>query len=67
MNARIERVVNSKNLVARIMLNEALDQKIRALEALKGKMINSGNSGEFLESLEWLEGFGTKDRGSCED
>jgi hypothetical protein len=67
MNARIERVVNSKNLVARIMLNEALDQKIRALEALKGKMINSGNSGEFLESLEWLEGFGTEDRGSCED
>jgi hypothetical protein len=67
MNARIERVVNSKNLVARIMLNEALDQKIRALEALKGKMINSGNSGEFLESLEWLEGLGTEDRGSCED
>jgi hypothetical protein len=67
MNARIEGVVNSKNLVARIMLNEALDQKIRALEALKGKMINSGNSGEFLESLEWLEGLGTKERGSCED
>jgi hypothetical protein len=67
MNARIERVVNSKNLVARIMLNKALDQKIRALEALKGKMINSGSSGEFLESLEWLEGLGTKDRGSCED
>jgi hypothetical protein len=33
--------------------------------SLKGKMVILGDSGEFLESLEWLEGVGTKDRGSC--
>jgi hypothetical protein len=39
MNARIERVMNSENLGARIMKNEALDHKI--LEACKGKMVFS--------------------------
>jgi hypothetical protein len=32
---------------------------------LKGKMVISRDSGEFLESLEWLEGLGAKDQGSC--
>jgi hypothetical protein len=35
------------------------------LEALKGKMVISGDYGKWLESLEWLEGLGAKDRGSC--
>jgi hypothetical protein len=65
MIARIERAVNSKNLGAGIMWNRDLDQKIWALEALKGKMVISRDSGEFLESLEWLEGLGKKYRGSC--
>jgi hypothetical protein len=37
MNARIERAVNSENLGARITENGALDQKIWALEAFRGK------------------------------
>jgi hypothetical protein len=65
MNTRIKREVNSKNMGIRIMQNGALDQKIWALEALKGKIVNSGDSREFLESLEWLEGLDTKDMGSC--
>jgi hypothetical protein len=36
------------------------------LEALKGKMVISGDYVEFLESLEWLQGLGGNDRGSCE-
>jgi hypothetical protein len=64
MNARIERAVNSKNLGTRIMRNGALDQKIWDLEALKVKMVISGDSGKFLKSLECLEGLGTKNRGS---
>jgi hypothetical protein len=39
MNAIIERSVNSENLGARITENGALDQKIWALEVLKGKMV----------------------------
>jgi hypothetical protein len=39
MNAIIERAVNSENLGARITENGALDQKIWALEVLKGKMV----------------------------
>jgi hypothetical protein len=31
-----------------------------------GKMVFLGSSGAILEFLEWLEGLGTKDRGSCE-
>jgi hypothetical protein len=37
-----------------------------ALEAFGGKMVFSGGSGVILEFLKWLEGFGAKDRGSCE-
>jgi hypothetical protein len=66
MNARIERVMNSENLGAKIMGNGGLDQKIWALIVLKGKMVISGHSGEFLESLEWLESPGAKNRGSYE-
>jgi hypothetical protein len=43
-----------------------LDQNIWALEALKGKMVISRDYVEFLESLEWLQGRGGNDRGSCE-
>jgi predicted amidohydrolase len=51
MNAKIERAMNSENLDVRLMRNRALDQKIWALEASRGK--NSlfrrfwGNSGIF--------------------
>jgi hypothetical protein len=65
-NARIERAVNSENLGARIMRNGALDKKIWALEAFKGKTVFSGGYGPILEFLEWLDGLGAKNRGSCE-
>jgi hypothetical protein len=64
MNARMERTMNSDNLGARIMGNGALDQKIWALEAFRGKTAFSGDSGVILEFLEWLEDLNTKDRGS---
>jgi hypothetical protein len=48
------------------MRNGALDQKVWALEALKGKIVFSGGSGVICGILEWLELFGAKDRGSCE-
>jgi hypothetical protein len=66
MNARIEREMNSENLGARIKRNRALDQKIWALEACRGKTVFSRGSGVILEFLELLEGLGAKDRGSCE-
>jgi hypothetical protein len=66
MNARTERVMNSKNLGARIMRNGALDQKIWALEAYMGKMVFLGGSGLILEFLEWLEGLGAKDKALAE-
>jgi hypothetical protein len=66
MNARIETVMNSENLGARIMENGAWNQKIWALEAFRGKTVFSGGSRVILEFLEWLEGLDTKDRGSCE-
>jgi hypothetical protein len=53
--------MNSKNLGARIRRNEALDQKIWALEDYRGKMVFSGGSMAFLRFLEWLEGLGTND------
>jgi hypothetical protein len=68
MNERIERVVNSENLCARITENRALDQKIwalGALEAFRGKMVFLGVFWGNSRILEWLEGHGTKDRGSC--
>jgi hypothetical protein len=65
MNAIIERAMNSKNLGAGITRNGALDQKIWFLEAFRGKTVFSGGSGATLIFLEWLEGLGTKDRGSC--
>jgi hypothetical protein len=39
MNARMERAMNSKNLGTRIMESVALDQKIWALEVIRGKTI----------------------------
>jgi hypothetical protein len=66
MNARIERAMNSKNFGARITKNGALDQKLRALEVIRGKMTISGCFGGISRILEWLEGLGAKDRGSCE-
>jgi hypothetical protein len=47
------------------MKNGALDQKICALEAFWGKTVFLGGSRVFLEFMEWLEGLGAKDRGSC--
>jgi hypothetical protein len=64
MNARIERVMNSENLGVRTTENRALDHKIRALEACRGKIVFSRGSGVILGFLEWLEGFGGKDMGS---
>jgi hypothetical protein len=36
-----------------------------ALEAFRGKTVFLGDSGAILEFLEWLEGLGAKDKGSC--
>jgi hypothetical protein len=66
MNAGMERVMNSKNLGARIMGNRVLDQKIWDFEVLGGKTVFSGGSGAILEFLEWLDSLGPKDRGSHE-
>jgi hypothetical protein len=55
-----------KNLGTRITENGALDQKIWALEAFRGKMVFSGVFWGFSWIFEWLEGLGTKYRGSCE-
>jgi hypothetical protein len=52
MNARIERVMNSRNLGARIMENRALDKMIWAFEAFNGKTVFSRGSGQILEFLE---------------
>jgi hypothetical protein len=65
MNTRIERAMNSENLGTRITENGALDQKIWGLEAFGGGMVFSRGSGVIMDFLEWLEGFGAKDRGSC--
>jgi hypothetical protein len=65
MNERIERAMNSENLGAGITENGNLDHRILALEACRGKMVFSGGFGLILGFLEWLEGFGAKDRGSC--
>jgi hypothetical protein len=45
--------------------NIALNQKIWALEAFRGKTVFLGGSQEFWNFFEWLEGFDAKDRGSC--
>jgi hypothetical protein len=60
----MERAMNSENLGAIIKENEALDKKIWALEAYRGKTVILGGSRVILEFLEWLEGFGANDRGS---
>jgi hypothetical protein len=54
MNAGMERAINSENLGARIMGNGALDQKIWALEVMRGKMVISEGSGGIAGILEWL-------------
>jgi hypothetical protein len=58
--------MNSENLGARITENGAWNQKIWSLETFRGKTDFSGDSGVILEFFDWLEGLGTKDRGSCE-
>jgi hypothetical protein len=55
MNAWIEIVMNSENLGARIRENGALDQKIWALEAFRGKMVFLGGFGAILEFF-WVVG-----------
>jgi hypothetical protein len=40
--------MNSKNLGARIMENEAVDRKVWALEAFKGKTVFSGGVWGYL-------------------
>jgi hypothetical protein len=57
--------MNCKNLGTRIMENGALDRKIWALEVFKGKTVFSGGSEGICGILEWQEGFGVKDKGSC--
>jgi hypothetical protein len=49
MNARIERMVNAMNLSVRITVNRALDQKIWAMKAFRGKTVFSGVFWGFLE------------------
>jgi hypothetical protein len=49
MNARIERMVNAMNLSVRITENRALDQKIWAMKAFRGKTVFSGVFWGFLE------------------
>jgi hypothetical protein len=49
MNARIQRVVNYENLGTRITENGALDNKICALEAFRGKPVILGGSRAFME------------------
>jgi hypothetical protein len=44
MNARIDRAINFESLGANITENGALDQKVRTLEAFRGKMVFSGGS-----------------------
>jgi hypothetical protein len=66
VNAWIESARNFENLGARIIQNGALDQKIWALEAYRGKTVFLGGSGVVLEFLEWLEGLGAKDRALAE-
>jgi hypothetical protein len=66
MNARIETVMNSRNLGARITENRALDKMIWAFEAFNGKTVFFGGSGQILEFLEWMDGLDSKDRGSYE-
>jgi hypothetical protein len=61
----MERVMNFENLGTRIMENRTLDQKIWTLEAFRGGIALSEGSGAILEFLEWLDGLGTKYRGSC--
>jgi hypothetical protein len=51
MNARIERAMNSKNFGARITKNGALDQKLRALEVIRGKMTISGCFGGHFQNF----------------
>jgi hypothetical protein len=58
--------MNSENLGVRIRENGALDQKIWALEAFRGKMVFLGGFGAILDFFEWLESLGTKYRGSGE-
>jgi hypothetical protein len=48
------------------MKNGALNQKIWALEAFRGKTVFLGGSGVISKFLEWLEGLGAEDRGSYE-
>jgi hypothetical protein len=50
----------------RIKENRGMDQKIRALEAFRGKTVFTGGFGAVLEFLECFEGLGAKDRGSIE-
>jgi hypothetical protein len=55
-------MINSENLGARSVENGALDRKIMALEAFKGKMVLLGGSGGIC-GIEWLESFGAKEQG----
>jgi hypothetical protein len=62
---QIERAMNSENLGSRIIKTELWIKKY-------GSGSFQGQNGLFkrfwqiLKFLKWLEGFGTKDRGSCE-
>jgi hypothetical protein len=59
-------VMNSENFDVRIMWNGALDKKIWALEACRGKTVFSGGSGVVLEFLSGWRVFGTKDSALAE-
>jgi hypothetical protein len=56
-------MINSENLGARSVENGALDRKIMALEAFKGKMVLLGGSG-FVELSGW-KALARKNKGSC--
>jgi hypothetical protein len=58
--------MNSENLGSRLTENGAWNQKIWALKAFRDNSVILGGFGAILEFLEWLEGLGAKDTGSCE-
>jgi hypothetical protein len=58
--------MNSENLGARITGNRALDQKIWALEAFKGKIVFSRCSRGICGIFEWLQGLGIEHRSFAE-
>jgi hypothetical protein len=65
MNAQLERMIKSENLGARITEKGALDRKIWALKALKGRTVIFEGSGGICGIFSGWRAFARKNRGSC--